>query len=311
MTVQVPKFDEMMQAVIDILKPVDKGMALDQLRPLVAKTLSLTNEQLSILHSPEANDRQTKFEYNLAWTLTYLKNAGLVVNQKRGHWTITQEGKNSKTVNPEEIKRSVRTYKNNKNGVSIAVTIPSLQDDEEPETQTIELSDHTRIQWLLLKLGQDMGLQVWIANNDRTKEFNGEKFALQPRILTKLPQRFDEATQKTVELIDVLWIEGQAIKAAFEIEHTSSVYSGLLRLSDLLSMQPDIDIPMYIVSPDEREQKVMREMNRPTFSKATPLVEKCLFLSYSKLEEVFEKYKHDAEFIKPEIIRKYGKSLRN
>ena len=44
-------------------------------------------------------------------------------------------------------------------------------------------------------------------------------------------------TNQTIELIDVLWLDGNAIVAAFEIESTTSIYSGLLRMSDLLARQ--------------------------------------------------------------------------
>jgi len=57
----------------------------------------------------------------------------------------------------------------------------------------------------------------------------------------------------------VLWLDGDAIVAAFEIESTTSIYSGLLRMADLLSMQPNLNIPLYLVAPDERRQKVFTE----------------------------------------------------
>jgi hypothetical protein len=31
-------------------------------------------------------------------------------------------------------------------------------------------SVHTEMQWLLLKLGSDMGLDVWVARNDKNKK---------------------------------------------------------------------------------------------------------------------------------------------
>src|SRR5579885_262770 len=69
-----------------------------------------------------------------------------------------------------------------------------------------EPSLHTETQWLLLKLGSDMGLQVWAARNDRGREVRGHKFADMPRLLQELPLQFDEATNRTIELIDVLWL---------------------------------------------------------------------------------------------------------
>jgi hypothetical protein len=47
-------------------------------------------------------------------------------------------------------------------------------------------------------------------------------------------------------MIDVLWLDGNAIVAAFEIESTTSIYSGLLRMSDLLAMQPNLNIPLFL-----------------------------------------------------------------
>jgi hypothetical protein len=44
----------------------------------------------------------------------------------------------------------------------------------------------------------------------------------------------------------VVWLKGNAIVAAFEIESKTSIYSGLLRMSDLIAMQPNLDIPLYL-----------------------------------------------------------------
>jgi hypothetical protein len=105
-----------------------------------------------------------------------------------------------------------------------------------------------------------------------------------PRLKQELLLQFYEATNRTIELIDVLWLKGNAIVAAFEIESTTSIYSGLLRTSDLVAMQPNLNIPLYLVAPDERREKVMIEVNRPTFSRmAPPMKQMCRFISFSLL----------------------------
>jgi hypothetical protein len=96
-----------------------------------------------------------------------------------------------------------------------------------------EPSAHTEIQWSLLKLGNDMGMDIWVAKNDRNKSHQGKAFNSLTKLKTTLPHQFDEATNRTIELIDVLWLKGNSIQAAFEIESTTSIYSGLLRMSDL------------------------------------------------------------------------------
>lgn len=70
-----------------------------------------------------------------------------------------------------------------------------------------------------------------------------------------LPLQFDQATNKTIELIDVLWLKANGIVAVFEIESTTSIYSGLLRMADLIAMQPNINIPLYFVAPDKRRKR--------------------------------------------------------
>src|SRR5205823_878954 len=154
-------------------------------------------------------------------------------------------------------------------------------DDDDIPAEAREATAHEEIQWLLLRLGGDMGLDVWVARNDRSRQVNGQRFSDLPRLRKSLPLQFDEATNRTVALIDVLWLRGNAIVAAFEIESTTSIYSGLLRMSDLVAMQPNLNIPLFLVAPDSRRNKVLREVNRPTFARlATPLAEVCRYIPF-------------------------------
>ena len=90
----------------------------------------------------------------------------------------------------------------------------------------------------------------------------------------------------TFEQIDVLWLKGRSMARAFEVEHTTAIYSGLLRMADLLALQPNMDIRLHIVAPDERRDKVLREIKRPVFSLLDrgPLYEKCTYLPYEAIE---------------------------
>jgi hypothetical protein len=183
------------------------------------------------------------------------------------------------------------------------VTIPQETDSEKPEAVEVDTTEHTKIQALLLRLGKEMSFETWVAKNDKSKEFEGKLLGGFPGVRSVLPLQFDQATNKTIELIDVLWLKGNNIIAAFEIESTTSIYSGLLRMADLVAMQPNINIPLYIVAPYKRRDKVITEINRPTFSRLEPaLNEICRFLSFSSLEALFKKFGSDVRFLKPQIL---------
>ena len=184
-----------------------------------------------------------------------------------------------------------------------------IHDEEETITQVTNTSfgtstsEHTEIQALLLKLGADMGFNVWVARNDRSRMSGGKMLCDFSKIITSLPLQFDDATNKTIELIDVLWLKGNSIIAAFEVESTTSIYSGLLRMSDLTAMQPNLNIPIYLVAPDDRRNKVITEINRPTFRKlCPPLSDICRLITFSELKNKISEIGPYLQFIKPEFL---------
>lgn len=143
---------------------------------------------------------------------------------------------------------------------------------------------HGRVQFLLVQLGRAVGCNVWVAREDRGVVVDGQSLA--GLTLGQMPSLgFDRRVQDIIEHIDVIWFDGSSIRAAFEIEHTTAVYSGLLRLLDLVILQPNIRFDLYIVAPEERRNKVARELHRPSFSQrlAVPLNQICKFISSERL----------------------------
>ena len=170
-----------------------------------------------------------------------------------------------------------------------------------------EISGHTEMQYLLLKLGTDMGFDVWVARNDRNREVKGKRFAEIFKLKDSLPLQFDDVTNKTIEYIDVLWLKGNAIVSAFEVESTTSIYSGLLRMSDLIAMQPNLNIPLYIVAPDERRDKVFVEVNRPTFARLSPpLVDVCRYISFTTFKQRLQETADFVQYLKPEFFEEFS-----
>lgn len=133
-----------------------------------------------------------------------------------------------------------------------------------------------------------MGFRVWIPGRERQKVLGIWHPARDNTLLINLPLNCDEVTLRTIAYIDVLWIHRNAIMRAFEVEHSSSVYSGLLRMADLMSLQPNLRIKAHIVAPANRRKKVFQEISRPVFALmgSGPMSESCSYLSYDAIREI-------------------------
>ncbi len=126
---------------------------------------------------------------------------------------------------------------------------------------------HTHVQWLLATLGRGLGCRVWVAANDHARECEGQ--SLGALSIDRLPALgLDPEAERLVALIDVVWLQGtNQVAAAFEVERTTSVHSGLLRMADLAALSPNLSFPLYVVAPRVRLERVRRELLRPTFQR--------------------------------------------
>jgi len=177
----------------------------------------------------------------------------------------------------------------------VEVEVPEEGDEESSlEPEMVETSsDHresTRYQARVARIGVEMGFRIWVPRNDKARVLELVPTAMHDSFLPRLPLNYDDTTLRTVEQIDVLWLKGRSMARAFEVEHTTSIYSGLLRMADLLALQPNMDIHLHIVAPPEKREKVLREIRRPVFSllDRAPLYERCSFLSYESVDSLAE-----------------------
>ncbi len=185
----------------------------------------------------------------------------------------------------EHDKKRLATHTVNRADKIVTVSVPesTVAEGEEIEVETRE---STRIQALIAQIGAGMGLSIWIPRGDRGAVL--KEWKDQSQLLERLPLNYDDTTLRTIEQIDVLWLKGRSIVRAFEVEHTTSVYSGLLRMADLLALQPNMDIKLHIVAPETKREKVFQEIRRPVFSllEKGPLAESCTYLSYDSCREL-------------------------
>ncbi|MBO0937909.1 hypothetical protein J2I47_15230 [Fibrella sp. HMF5335] len=196
---------------------------------------------------------------------------------------------------------TVKTQDNKQVTVSIPDNeVALLNTSQQQNTQR----DSIRIQALLAEIGERMNLKIWIPRSDRQRVLD----VWQPKttcLLEQLPLNYDSATLKTIENIDVLWIKGRSIVRAFEVEHTTSIYSGILRMADLMALQPNLSIEAHIVAPIDRKEKVLQEISRPVFAflEKGPLSESCTFISYESVIELSQEKR--LEYMTDSVLEEY------
>lgn len=214
----------------------------------------------------------------------------------------------------DEERRRLRNQKARTPSGEVTVEIPSDDENDDnaeavdtEETATSPNSQKSiRIQAKIAEMGAKMGFQIWVPRRDKEHVLANVSDGMKPNFLESLPLNYNDATLRTIEEIDVIWLKGRSMARAFEVEHTTAIYSGLLRMADLLALQPNMDIRLHIVAADEKREKVLSEIKRPVFSvlERGPLYKNCTFLSYDALEEL-EKTTPHLEHTNDSIIEEY------
>lgn len=149
---------------------------------------------------------------------------------------------------------------------------------EEMQREKEDENLHTEMQYHLLKIGNALGYDVITASNDRSKSYNGNNFSFM--CLSQFPVfDLDKETLNTIKLIDVVWFQKNTnnVIAAFEVEKSTSIYSGILRLTDLSYTIADGDEVFYLIVPDKREKDVCMQLSRPAIKSNNLSIKYILF----------------------------------
>lgn len=139
---------------------------------------------------------------------------------------------------------------------------------------------HAQVQTLLAGIGHVTGHSVWVPDNNvgsldwtLTKHFPVAK---------SIPKGYEQIASILQE-VDVIWTRpgSNQIDALFEVEHSTPIYSGLLRFNDIFLTSPSLN-RFTIVSNESRRDFFARQVRRPTFLKSG-LSEITAFLEYSNV----------------------------
>lgn len=139
---------------------------------------------------------------------------------------------------------------------------------------------HSQVQTLLAGIGRLKGYSVWIPDTDigRLDWSLTEQF----QTARSIPAGYEKVVAIAQE-VDVIWIRAGSnqIEALFEVEHSTPVYSGLLRFNDIFLTAPSLN-RFSVVSNENRRDLFARQIRRPTFQKSG-LSEVTMFMEYSNV----------------------------
>jgi len=140
---------------------------------------------------------------------------------------------------------------------------------------------HSQVQTLIGFIGAEKGFDIYVPPNDRTKLDWSLTDIFDCRATLPLDQG---RVHDILAEIDVVWIERGAgrLRALFEVEHSTPVYSGLLRFNDVLLALPQLGARFSVVSNDKRRSLFTRQLSRPTF-RLSRLAEYCTFIEYASV----------------------------
>ena len=147
-----------------------------------------------------------------------------------------------------------------KNLVEVSGELPHIGFDIENDNK-----NHTQMIFALYQIGKLLGYKIWIGKKEQ-----GQKYGK-----TKLKDfcDFDELpilelkrnAVKIIQQIDLIWFDKDTPVAAFEVENSTNVQTGIMRFVNLIKTEPSIASKLYIIAPDSRKNKVESELKNPAF----------------------------------------------
>jgi hypothetical protein len=182
--------------------------------------------------------------------------------------------------------------------------VPLNPDSSEEALAEPSISDHVRMQWKIANLGLKAGEKIWVPTSDQGRlrsAYNFSEFEAEFSTGIDLQKRY-------YENIDVVWKEEYRIGAAFEVENSTAIYSGLLRFADLNVVAPNTLYPMFIVAPVERRNQVRDQVLRPAF-KRLALPGKVRFLPYETIDDIERFFQNAPGGVSVELMQSKAEAI--
>jgi len=146
-----------------------------------------------------------------------------------------------------------------------------------PALTTFVIDSHEGAEAVLLMLGKLLGYDTYTPDAGRT--YKEQKLG-DIASLEDLPFFAGEKVMDSVRNVDVVWLKDEWPEYFFEVEHTTGVTSGLLRIYQA----EKLNSKFFIVGPRDVLGRFEREVEKAPFNR---IKEKYRFRSYDELRDMF------------------------
>ncbi len=231
---------------------------------------------------------KTKMDICVGSLATFLQNKDKLVKTKKGgfqfHCVLTEDG-----LYLDEIHE---LYCNK----VTEILFPHHQKDlsklkEISKIINIEIQDdvkltHYDLQAKLVLVGSYLNYRTFVPAPDKNKK---TVFGVLGDLCTEkeIPEgSIPGLSLNTIKFVDVIWFDEEGYPThAFEVEHTTDITKGLLRLYQVHKLR----IKMFIISEEINKGKFQREVAKSPFAK---IKNEFVFKNYDELDEFFQSVKH-------------------
>ena len=107
-----PTREDLIAPTYNAIKELGGSASINEITDKVIKDLKLPDK---IVDEPHGNSQCTELEYQLAWSRTYLKKFGAIVNSTRGIWRITPAFAGIDNIDVDAVKKSFRDKNSHSN----------------------------------------------------------------------------------------------------------------------------------------------------------------------------------------------------
>ncbi|MEJ7700892.1 MAG: hypothetical protein WKF71_14780 [Pyrinomonadaceae bacterium] len=231
---------------------------------------------------------KTKMDVCVGSLVTFLQNKDKLLTTKQGgfqfHCVLTEDGLYLDEI-PELYCNKVTE-----------ILFPNYQKDlsklkEISKIINIEIKDdveltHYDLQAKLVLVGGYLGYRTFVPAPDKGRmTIYGNLGGLCTE--QEIPEgSIPGLSLNTVKFVDVIWFDEEGYPThAFEVEHTTDITKGLLRLYQVHKLR----IKMFIISEEINKGKFQREVSKSPFAK---IKNEFVFKNYDELDEFFQSVKH-------------------